>query len=307
LDAIDAGGEPVGTVDPSAAGSSAEPSGAAAPPSFADNLESAAPSISKKDHDAALSAEKERALAEWREQHGWAEQVTPETRQWFNQTAARLQSDPVGYARDLLVFAAQHPQYRNQVAQLLGAVAPRQTAPAATAADDPEPEPDLQLPDGRLLYSATQQGKWREWHERKLEAKFADRFKPFEEMKSRVEQREQVQQAWQAATTQAHAMRGYVELLPGWTESKDEILRVYEAMRFETDEQARMGILAAYHHVVLPKLKAQAEIDRAADHARRAAASTTRPTGTQAAGTRATTQSFGSRLAERFREAEKAS
>lgn len=51
-------------------------------------------------------------------------------------------------------------------------------APAPTPAEDPEPEPDVPLSDGRFVYSAKQLAARDEWRERRLMAKFDEKYGP---------------------------------------------------------------------------------------------------------------------------------
>lgn len=288
------------------AGAESPSQSADAPSSFAENLDAAAPSISQRDHEAALAAEKEKALKEWRDQHGWAESITPDQRQWLADLASRAQTDPVTLAREMLVNAARNPRYRHQVEALIGGLAPRQASvPVPTAADE-EPPPDLQLPDGRLLYSAEQLAKWHQWSDKRNEQKLAERLKPYDDVRERMERQEQVAADWNNAVGSANAFKPYLESLPGFKDNKDAILKTYSQMRFENEQQAQMGIMAAYHHVVLPLLEAQGTMKAAADHARRAAASTARPTGTQAVAPNKKPLKFGERLAEAFEKSQSA-
>lgn len=64
-------------------------------------------------------------------------------------------------------------QHNPQLAQAMGWV----QAPAV----DAEPEPDLQTADGQLVYSATRLKEWREWDHRRLEKKFDEKLKPYQQ------------------------------------------------------------------------------------------------------------------------------
>jgi hypothetical protein len=62
----------------------------------------------------------------------------------------------------------------------------------AEAATDLEPEPDLQAPDGTLVYSAPRQREWRDWNNRQLTKQFEQKLQPLQhvaqtfEMQSRT-------------------------------------------------------------------------------------------------------------------------
>lgn len=279
----------------------ADPSQSAEQPSFAENLADETPSITRRDHEAAIAAETEKALKEWKDKHGWAESVTPDQRAFLSDLATRAQTDPVGLASEMLAFAARNPRYRRQVENLIGGLAPRQASASTPTAADEEPQPDLQLPDGRLLYSADQLAKWHQWSDKQSEKRLAERLKPYDEMKARLEEQTRLAESWQSAVGTAQAFKPYLESLPGFTEHKDKIIEVYQGMKFENEQQAQMGIMAAYHEVVLPKLQANGQSAAVADHARRAAATTARPVGTQTGGSKAKTIPFAEALAQEWR------
>lgn len=76
-----------------------------------------------KDHKTALDNARAKAVAEWRQQYGWAEQFPQEKLQRFTQIADRINTDPIGHIADLIAELQGHqtygPQLRSQAARLL--------------------------------------------------------------------------------------------------------------------------------------------------------------------------------------------
>jgi hypothetical protein len=69
---------------------------------------------------------------------------------------------------------------RNQI-DPQAAAAPSPQKPA----EDPEPEPDIPLTDGRSTFSADQLRTWHQWHERKLQAQMDEKYGPIRDAHER--------------------------------------------------------------------------------------------------------------------------
>lgn len=66
-------------------------------------------------HHTALANARTHAVAEYKKQHGWAEQFKPEQRDWLIDAATRMK-DPVAFHRWFGEQLNAHPQYRQQLA-----------------------------------------------------------------------------------------------------------------------------------------------------------------------------------------------
>jgi hypothetical protein len=109
----------------------------------------------------ARAKEREAALNEWRQQHGWAEQVDQREFQQIQRIARAVSNgDKVAGLQQLISeISREDPNFQAQLRSYAG----RLLAQRAQQQPEQEPQPDLpiQLEDGRVvhLYSAEQQAK----------------------------------------------------------------------------------------------------------------------------------------------------
>jgi hypothetical protein len=127
------------------------------------------------------------------------------------------------------------------------------------AADDARPEPDLQTPDGMLIYSDKAQAKLDEWRERqfekKLQAEFEKRLSPIEKERQEREKQVQSERLWQESLqTQRQVLTDARANWELFKESEGEI----KAMLAKPGNE-RMSLERAYQLVVMPKIKADRE------------------------------------------------
>lgn len=97
--------------------------------------------------------------------------------------ADNMSAKDVSTGLNLVRLLNENPALFVQMVQSqLGGAATPATAPAAAAvpkhAEDPEPEPDIELSDGRHVYSAEQQRLWQQWNGRKFQAQIDERYGP---------------------------------------------------------------------------------------------------------------------------------
>lgn len=127
-------------------------------------------------HKTALDNARTKAVAEYREKYGWAEQVPQAQLQEFSQLASRMSTDPVGFATAFMQELQAHPTYgpqlKSQAARMLGA---RQA--------NTEPQPDVQIVDANgqvtgVTYSASQLAKRDAWNKANLLAEVQKEFGP---------------------------------------------------------------------------------------------------------------------------------
>lgn len=165
---------------------------------------------------------RDEALAEWRQQYGWAERVPQAQLQQAIQWAQRFGADPAGFLSESQAELLAHPEHgaklRSWAARILGG----KHAPALES----EPGPDLVDPTtGTQLYSAGQLAKREAWREQQLAEKVNALIAP-------IQQREQ-----QRAAQEAHAQRA--EQAQEWSKT------LYtEAQSWPRFEELRPHILA---------------------------------------------------------------
>jgi hypothetical protein len=106
----------------------------------------------------------EKARRETLAQYGIAEGLSPEEVRTGVTMLQSLKRGGVGFLDYL----------RNQIDPQAAAAAASQQKPA----EDPEPEPDIPLTDGRATFSADQLRAWHQWHERKLQAQMDAKYGP---------------------------------------------------------------------------------------------------------------------------------
>lgn len=114
----------------------------------------------------------------WTGEKTTLESQAKELRQYFDTLRSSVAGDPKAFLSEL---AGIDPRYQSF---LDGATAPARQA-SANAADDPMPQPDYDLGNGKATYSLDGLQKLREWDKRQtlreMEAKIDERFKPVAE------------------------------------------------------------------------------------------------------------------------------
>lgn len=131
--------------------------------------------------------------------------------------------------------------------------------PAATATEKltqptDEPEPDIDLGDGRRTYSLEGLRKREAWIReqavKEAEERITKRFAP-------IEQQYKARTVATQAEQRANAMLAEAAAWEGFTEHKDEILAV-----LQNDKERKHTLDSAYRKVVIPKLRADREAMR---------------------------------------------
>jgi hypothetical protein len=218
----------------------------------------------------------EQAKAEARKeldaQHAWSQKIPESAR--HERTAdfvARLNTEPVGAIRDLVGEALRHPTFGPQVASELArhlSSMRGQRPPAEAPA--PEPEADLQGPDGTLVYSASQLKKWQQWNQARERAELQKEIAPLKQMRDQVIQQAQERQAWDTSRSQLEAMRAKPHF-------KEHELAIKELMTANDT----LSLTDAYTQIllekVIPGLSATTESKVLADLQQKAVASTHNP------------------------------
>lgn len=139
---------------------------------------------------------------------------------------------------------------------------PKPQAPALPSPEqDQEPGPDLDLGDGRLTYSLEGLKKRDAWRERQILRMMDERLKPFAE-RERLEKERAERESWERGQAQrVQAQIADAQTWPGFKENSDEILKTLQAdteAAQKAGQRPQMSLEAAYRHVVIPKLTADA-------------------------------------------------
>lgn len=203
----------------------------------------------------ARKKEREAALAEWRQQYGWAEYVDHEAVQQAVRLGQLYQTDRVAFlqqlAQEMEADPAQQKAYRSYLARELA---------RRSAAEAQEPQPDLVAENGVPVYSAPQLAKWHQWNTTKQRAELDARIAPLEQdrqAREKAEEEARVQYvAQQVADQYAKQTLSEAEQWPGFTKENRKV------MKAAMEADPNLSFERAYiRHVVstLPE-KAQAEV-----------------------------------------------
>jgi hypothetical protein len=224
--------------------------------------------------DNARTKAKDEALAEWRQQHGWAEHVDRAAVEQAQRVGQLYAQNRVAFVDQLLQDALQNQTDGPQILSLIGrALASRR---GQSAQLETEPEPDLQTEDGRGVYSATQLQKWRDWNNRQLEARFDQKLQPLQSAEERRAQDAAVAEMRTQAVTDAQALLTELRQSPGFKEHEVAIKAAMTA-------DPKLSVEAAYRKVVVPKLSQTERQAVVADLQKTATATTASPTHSSAA------------------------
>lgn len=234
-------------------------------------------------HKTALDNARAKAVAEYRQQYGWAEQVNPQEFQQIQQIARHFTSgDPIAGLQEMIAEIRKDPQHDAALKSLAArALAQGRAAPV----EDQEPQPDLQMQreDGQVvhLYSADQQAKRDGFLQRQLLARVQQELGPVLATHQQLQQREQ-------ATAQQHAVDHFVtttyddlKTWPGMDapEAQAAVARDLQAARIDPHDprEVALALNAAYRRVVLPTLQTSSRQAVLNDINRQAAASSVNP------------------------------
>jgi hypothetical protein len=219
------------------------------------------------------------------------EKAAAETHQKFSQQYGahvelgnRIASDPVGTVVGLIESLAAHPEHGTAVISALA----RTLGARRTAADDAEPQADLQTPDGTLVYSAPQMAAWHQWNQRKVDQQIDQRLQPLQEREQQRVASERVQQARsEAMDRMSKVIAPYREALPDFDRHKPALLKKsQELLKNGFDAQTALGlaVVSLINDTVLPARAASQQQQLVASAVAKATGSTNAP-GTAVAGT----------------------
>jgi hypothetical protein len=199
----------------------------------------------------------EKARRETLAEFGIAEGVTPKV---------------VAHGVNLARMLSENPKLFLQIVQSqLGAEA----APAATAppkpAEDPEPEPDIPLTDGRATFSADQLRAWHQWHERKLQAQMDAKYGP-------IRDAHEQQTLTVARQREAQSLVSAAAKWPMFDKLKPHVKAIIAAQSGPlTQTSLHDAYITAYRDHGQKMLREEWEAERSGQLTRKASASTVQP------------------------------
>lgn len=232
-----------------------------------------------------------------RERLGDLVDVDPGELRQSRQLFAALRNDPSGTLGHMVLALQNDPEQGPKVASALGRLLSGfKRQGGGEAAEEAEPQPDLQADNGTPLYSAPQLRKWQAWQQKQTEAAFQRRLGPLENLHQRLTQAEQTARANQQADSMASQMVAEARTWDGFKDHEPDIIAALDA-------NPKWGLERAYIEVmrtkVLPSYQAKAQADAVAKLTTTAAASTGSPSsGSGSAPVK--TDSFEEALARRW-------
>lgn len=252
---------------------------------FAQDLAAANPTYTQADIDAKLAE----AKGEWEKSYPWATKYNADQVKQWEGFIERLSQDRFGTA---LALMREDPAALNAFVRQVLAESPRgadpASPPAQAAAVAPEPQPDLRVRHPETgetvsVYSAQQQAKWQEWHSANLKKEFADQIKPLTEFRDSSVKAAQMNQQYAEQMRDVQNIAAQVQALPRFKDFEKEIAAEIAKEPLQPGQNLGQKALQAYISVVMGKMTAENTSEALASHARRAAASTARPTGSHPA------------------------
>ena len=211
-------------------------------------------------HKAVVTTQRRKALAEY----GIEESVQAD-----GTVARNLEPQWVRNAVALAQLVEKDPRRALKIIQ--SAVGEEATAapspPAEKPADDPEPQPDIELTDGRGVYSAQQLREWHQWNRRE---------------QKREEQRDQAELKRLVAGQTVEARNLVADATKNWPHFAEHKKEIRELLAQVPEDQFTADVVyKAYISVLrdkaLPGQRQKWEAERTGQLTRKAAASTVQP------------------------------
>lgn len=191
----------------------------------------------------------QRLLQEWRSQ---VEPVLPH----LNAITQDAQHGTIDGLASLIAAYAENPQTAPQLRSYFGRMLSQQRQPAQ-APTDTRPEPDLQTPDGALVYSNERLQQLMAWERKQLQQELAQQIKPLQDMRQQQETQQRIAQqrdaALQWATSQLQEFRSDPDFV---THEK----AVKERMAANPSWSLDRAWQQVYRDVVVPQKLAQGNV-----------------------------------------------
>lgn len=208
-------------------------------------------------HKTALDNARTKALAEYKEKYGWAEQVDQAAVKRAVEIAQQSTQDPIGFLTSYLKDLQQHPVYSAHLQQLA-----RQALEHQRAGVTEEPKADLeyQMPNGQTvaLYSAGQQAKREAWLQQQILQQAQQSIAPVFQTVQTLQQ--------QAATAQhqaevAHFVDAKSKEVLTWAgmddpDNRKAVADALQAAQIDPNDDVQVSLAteAAWRQIVVPKL-----------------------------------------------------
>ena len=205
-----------------------------------------------------------KALKEWRDKHGWAEQ---------------FQSDPYTFVDSWMDQLAQHPEYSPKLLAKAARMLQARRGLNVQPQTPEEPQADIPVTDGdgrvvNQVYSAAQLRKWHEWNAAQQDAKIAERLSPLEQMHQQIQQAHQQAEAQQRAIDTATTRLAALRQNPLFVEHEAKVKAALIAHEEWGDD---IGL--AFAHVLATEVLPARDATTLATLKQHAAASTVAPNG----------------------------
>jgi hypothetical protein len=227
----------------------------------------------------ARAKERDAALSEWRQQHGWAEHVDRASVERMAQVAQLYQQDRPGYIRQILAEAVQDPTLaplvRSEAARLLGQ---RQAAPVDLS-------PDIPVLDeqGRVVAQSYSADRLKQVLQAEIAKALGEKVDPLLQERQERQTREQQAADQRAMETEVQRVFDTVSQLPHYADHEAAIAA--RMAQFPKEVSATEAALLAYVHVVIPHLGATERKAVLASLSTNAAGGTVNPSGATVAQT----------------------
>jgi hypothetical protein len=169
-------------------------------------------------HKTALDNARSKAVEEWKQKYGWAEQVNQQDLQEAIRIAQLSTRDPIAYAQELINDLQQHPTYGPSCARWPRAALAQARGQQPQAETEPQPDLPIQLEDGRVvhLYSAEQQAKREAFLQKQWMQSVQQELQPLKQTHEHLQaQRAELRQA-AGDYPLRHATYQDVQTWPGW-------------------------------------------------------------------------------------------
>jgi len=220
--------------------------------------------------DTILANARDKAVAEWKEKYGWAEQIPRDRLEAALQFYSRFTSnDPVDVLQELVQQVQADPVHSQKLRSLAArALAHRQAQEAQTG-----PLPVIELADGRTVDLNALKQEWTS----EVEQKFAPVVQTVEQQRRMHEQAELQRKADEFGRTTFADLKTW----PGMDskENQQKIAQAIKAMSLASDDprDIQLAVNAVYRREILPTLSQKAQSQLLDSLQQKATASTVNP------------------------------
>lgn len=169
---------------------------------------------------------------------------------------ASFRDNPGAAIAELIAEGMANPEISPAVAAAAArALAGRRGQAQPQQADEPEPQADLQLPDGTPLMSAQRLAEWRQWNDRRLMAQLDQKLAPIQDREQKIAAQEKYQAAFADAKGRMSQVLAQYQSRPHFAEHKAAITaKTKTLMESGIDAVTALGVAYAtvIEETVLP-------------------------------------------------------